>query len=197
MHPEAVVVIVMVAIVFAKVEDAVTLTDSRYKVRVCLSLRLAPIQPDRSSRPPRQSHVTLHFSSLPSKFIQCAVEYSMLTSELRLFEIFMAYDALRLRNVIQLVGLLCALLPQRSKCGQYSSLTPLVSLVKYSMRPSSSCPHYKCTKPTPLWSPDRELTGPWTTWYVFVVYPPCVTASHSSNSTATGQEPSGNAYFLS
>lgn len=64
---QAVVVIVMVAIVFAKVEDAVTLTDSRYKTIPC---------------------------------------YLALFILAELFEIFMAYDALRLRNVIQLVGLL-------------------------------------------------------------------------------------------
>ncbi|KAI1795937.1 hypothetical protein LXA43DRAFT_970341 [Ganoderma leucocontextum] len=64
---EAVVVIVMVAIVFGKVEDAVQLTDSRYKTIPC---------------------------------------YLALFILAELFEIFMAYDALRLRNVIQLVGLL-------------------------------------------------------------------------------------------
>ncbi|PIL23929.1 hypothetical protein GSI_13680 [Ganoderma sinense ZZ0214-1] len=64
---QAVVVIVMVAIVFGKVEDAVPLTDSRYKTIPC---------------------------------------YLALFILAELFEIFMAYDALRLRNVIQLVGLL-------------------------------------------------------------------------------------------
>nr|VWO98830.1 Transcription regulator [Ganoderma boninense] len=57
----------MVAIVFGKVEDALPLTDSRYKTIPC---------------------------------------YLALFILAELFEIFMAYDALRLRNVIQLVGLI-------------------------------------------------------------------------------------------
>ncbi|TBU50704.1 hypothetical protein BD309DRAFT_6066 [Dichomitus squalens] len=64
---QAIVVIVMVAIVFGRVEDAVPLTDSRYKTIPC---------------------------------------YLALFILAELFELFMAYDALRLRNVIQLVGLL-------------------------------------------------------------------------------------------
>ncbi|KAI0721710.1 hypothetical protein C8T65DRAFT_203108 [Cerioporus squamosus] len=64
---QAIVVIVMVAITFSKVEDNFDLTDSRYKTIPC---------------------------------------YLALFILAELFEIFMAYDALRLRNVIQLVGIL-------------------------------------------------------------------------------------------
>ncbi|KAI0709129.1 hypothetical protein C8Q76DRAFT_742333 [Earliella scabrosa] len=64
---QAIVVIVMVAITFTKVEDAVPLTTARYKTIPC---------------------------------------YLALFILAELFEIFMAFDALRLRNVIQLVGIL-------------------------------------------------------------------------------------------
>ncbi|KAI0748058.1 hypothetical protein C8Q80DRAFT_1169868 [Daedaleopsis nitida] len=64
---QAIVVIVMVAITFSKVEDNVPLTDSRYKTIPC---------------------------------------YLALFILAEIFEIFMAFDALRLRNVIQLVGIL-------------------------------------------------------------------------------------------
>ncbi|RPD66069.1 hypothetical protein L227DRAFT_648858 [Lentinus tigrinus ALCF2SS1-6] len=64
---QAIVVIVMVAITFGKVEDNFDLTDTQYKTIPC---------------------------------------YLALFILAELFEIFMAYDALRLRNVIQLVGIL-------------------------------------------------------------------------------------------
>ncbi|OSD01578.1 hypothetical protein PYCCODRAFT_1436186 [Trametes coccinea BRFM310] len=67
MGTEAVVVIVMVAIVFGKVSDHVDLDLSRYKTIPC---------------------------------------YLALFILAELFELFMAYDALRLRNIIQLVGIL-------------------------------------------------------------------------------------------
>lgn len=186
----------MVAVVFGKVEDAVPLTDSRYKVRVSLRSHPVPIQPNRSSVPPRQSRVILHFSSLPSKNLHYVVVWSILTAERRLFEVFMAYDALRLRNVIQLVGLLCTLFQSCLKCGHHLCSTPFVPR-KYSMRPSSLWPHCKCTKPTPLWSPSRESTGLWTTWCASVVYPSCVTAAQSSHSTVMERERFGNECFLS
>ncbi|KAI8998694.1 hypothetical protein BD414DRAFT_475798 [Trametes punicea] len=64
---EAIVVIVMVAIVFGKVADHVDLDLTRYKTIPC---------------------------------------YLALFILAELFELFMAYDALRLRNIIQLVGIL-------------------------------------------------------------------------------------------
>ncbi|KAI0781003.1 hypothetical protein BD413DRAFT_501724 [Trametes elegans] len=64
---QAIVVIVMVAIVFGKVHDHVDLDLSRYKTIPC---------------------------------------YLALFILAELFELFMAYDALRLRNIIQLVGIL-------------------------------------------------------------------------------------------
>ncbi|OJT06077.1 UPF0658 Golgi apparatus membrane protein C23H3.04 [Trametes pubescens] len=64
---QAIVVIVMVAIVFGKVADHVDLEQSRYKTIPC---------------------------------------YLALFILAEVFELFMAYDALRLRNVIQLVGIL-------------------------------------------------------------------------------------------
>ena len=62
-NAEAIVVIVMVAIVFRRVDDAVALSDSRYKVRNPESLTVHIIPTDHASAPHRPSHVISRCSS--------------------------------------------------------------------------------------------------------------------------------------
>jgi hypothetical protein len=56
----------------------------------------------------RQSLVIWLFSSSPSEGINLPSRLVVSDVGGRLFELLMAFDALRLRNVIQLAGILCA-----------------------------------------------------------------------------------------
>ncbi|EDR14289.1 uncharacterized protein LACBIDRAFT_305971 [Laccaria bicolor S238N-H82] len=81
---QAIVVLVMVGITFNKVDEHVDLHEGKYTVHVSLVTTW-----DKNSR-----------------FTQTLPCYLALFALAELFELFMAFDALRLRNIIQLIGLL-------------------------------------------------------------------------------------------
>ncbi|KAI0807376.1 hypothetical protein C8Q74DRAFT_1362887 [Fomes fomentarius] len=122
---QAIVVIVMVAITFTKVEDNVDLTTARYKTIPC---------------------------------------YLALFILAELFEIFMAFDALRLRNVIQLVGILLF----------HAALIVMAALQVHETRSAL------VTKPSANWTQDYvNGGGPGTLWQTvlpFLIVAPVVIA---------------------
>lgn len=122
---QAIVVIVMVAITFTKVEDNVDLTAARYKTIPC---------------------------------------YLALFILAELFEIFMAFDALRLRNVIQLVGILLF----------HAALIVMAALQVHETHSAL------VTKPSANWTQDYvNGGGPGTLWQTvlpFLIVAPVVIA---------------------
>ncbi|KAH9901321.1 hypothetical protein C8Q73DRAFT_677483 [Cubamyces lactineus] len=120
---QAIVVIVMVAIVFGKVADHVDLVLSRYKTIPC---------------------------------------YLALFILAEVFELFMAYDALRLRNIIQLVGILLF----------HSALIVMSALQVHEAH--SAIVH----DPSANWTTDYvNGGGPGTLWqnvFPFLIVPPVV-----------------------
>lgn len=150
----------MVAITFTKVEDNVDLTAARYKVRSSFI----------STSFLSSSVSIVDYSMLPCAFYPCRVSSrlilrGMITKLHRLFEIFMAFDALRLRNVIQLVGILRAY-PQSILAVLCARLDVPLGLFQFSMLRLSSWPRCKSTKRIRLWSQNLVRIGRKTTSYV-------------------------------
>jgi hypothetical protein len=127
-----------------QVEEKVDFNTTQYKV----CMRVLPVEGDLECC----TDPTLLSSALRS----CRVSnkpmpsLSHLMFFCRIFELLMAFDALRLRNIIQLLGILCMVIR--------SNLYLLLSCaLQYFILPSSFSPPFKCIRRNQLWY--HEMTA--------------------------------------